>query len=129
MVIGRRKLLRNCSKSTSVLQFREENVARILLATSALLSTDSFIWLFHDKVYRQDVITISLLECRGYRNIPYYFKCIRTCEKNQSSYSVHEYKFFKEIRNTLTVIKRPNNFLLLFKVKRYLTLSGSELSY
>ena len=128
MVIGRRKLLRNCSKSTSVLQFREENVARILLATSALLSTDSFIWLFHDKVYRQDVITISLLECRGYRNIPYYFKCIRTCEKNQSSYSVHEYKFFKEIRNTLTVIKRPNNFLLLFKVKRYLTLSGSELS-
>ena len=122
MVIGRRKLLRNCSKSTSVLQFREENVARILLATSALLSTDSFIWLFHDKVYRQDVITISLLECRGYRNIPYYFKCIRTCEKNQSSYSVHEYKFFKEIRNTLTVIKRPNNFLLLFKVKRYLTL-------
>ena len=60
MVIGRRKLLRNCSKSTSVLQFREENVARILLATSALLSTDSFIWLFHDKVYRQDVITIIL---------------------------------------------------------------------
>ena len=51
MVIGRRKLLRNCSKSTSVLQFREENVARILLATSALLSTDSFIWLFHDKFF------------------------------------------------------------------------------
>ena len=121
MVIGRRKLLRNCSKSNSVLQFREE-------ATSALLSTDSFIWLFHNKVYRQDVITISLLECRGYRNIPYYFKCIRTCKKIQSSYSVHEYKFLKEIRNTLTVIKRPKNFLLLFKVKRYLTLSGSELS-
>ena len=63
MVIGRRKLLRNCSKSNSVLQFREE-------ATSALLSTDSFIWLFHDKVYRQDVNTISLLEYRGYRTFP-----------------------------------------------------------
>ena len=85
------------------------------LLKSALLSKDSFIWLFHDKVYHQDVIIISLLEYRGYRNIPYYCKCIRTCKKIQSSYSVHEYKLLKQIRNTSMVINRPKMCCICLK--------------
>ena len=45
-----------------------DNVSHSL--KSALISTDSFIRLLHDKVYRRDAIILSSLEYRGARNIP-----------------------------------------------------------